>query len=167
MADYEEDRDEDPDLNGSDATLTNINFNEEEQKNGGSTADTTQEPNSSQTDSVTKRRSPATNAAAASETQEAEQPESVATSGSARDQGTEEKIWQQVIDRHGREEFNLVYEIMNRNRQERFFPEQQAQIKVEVGRLLGARNISENDQAELIGLVSSRMVIEDFTYKQQ
>ena len=68
MADYEEDRDEDPDLNGSDATLTNINFNEEEQKNGGSTADTTQEPNSSQTDSVTKRRSPATNAAAASET---------------------------------------------------------------------------------------------------
>ena len=27
MADYEEDRDEDPDLNGSDATLTNINFN--------------------------------------------------------------------------------------------------------------------------------------------
>ena len=67
MADYEEDRDEDPDLNGSDATLTNINFNEEEQKNGGSTADTTQEPNSSQTDSVTKRRSPATNAAAASE----------------------------------------------------------------------------------------------------
>ena len=44
MADYEEDRDDDQiEQNESDATLTNMNFNEEEQK----TADSTQEPNGS------------------------------------------------------------------------------------------------------------------------
>ena len=50
-------------------------------------------------------------------------------------------------------------------RQERFFPEQQALIKAEVTQQVGSR-MSETDQNELLGLVSSRMIIEDFSKKQ-
>jgi len=54
--------------------------------------------------------------------------------------------------------------ILDLQRQERFFPEQQARIKAEAKQLLDGR-LSEVDQIELIGLVSSRMVIEDFAKK--
>ena len=62
-------------------------------------------------------------------------------SQSKRDAANEEKIWQQVIDRHGRTEFQLIYSIMDKYRATRFSQNTQEVIKHEVLQKFSEQNI--------------------------
>ena len=118
QADLEEDRDDDMDLNESDTTMQS-SFIYEERK-GVTPSETTQAPNESQTDSVTKKRV-ANNPTSTDELQNLvdggttpDEDDEAGDFDSGRDQSTEERIWQQVIDRHGRQDFNIVYAITDK-----------------------------------------------------
>jgi len=65
-----------------------------------------------------------------------------------------------MISSHGKENWDAIYEITNEHRDERFFPEHQERIKAEAIRLLGGK-LSAPRMNELIGLVNSKMCLED------
>ena len=121
QADLEEDRDDDMDLNESDTTMQS-SFVEE--KKGAASSETTQDPNESQTNQVTKKRvaNNQTTTASAGELQNlvdggvtpGEEEDHTGEFDGGRDTSNEERIWQQVIDRHGRQDFNTVYTITNK-----------------------------------------------------
>lgn len=110
QADLEEDRDDDPDLNESDTSLPS--FTEEAKggnrpKGAASNSETTQDPNMSHTDSVTKKRvvdNPATTASAGelqnlvdgvwTPAGDEETPDEVGEMDGGRESSTEERIWQ-------------------------------------------------------------------------
>ena len=68
-----------------------------------------------------------------------------------------------IIELHGKENFEEVYKIMNKYRENRFSEEKQKLIQNEVNeKLLGKKGVSANDVNDLIGLISSFMIIEDY-----
>lgn len=126
QADMEEDRDDDGDLEESDASVARID------------------------DSIKTQEK--------SRVSEIETPEPEVTG--IRDTASEEYLWQMMIDKHGRQHFELIYEIIEKCRAERFFPEKQAEIKEAVSAKLQGQ-LSEPKIMELIQLVSTRMALED------
>ncbi len=74
------------------------------------------------------------------------------------------------MEKYGRSEFNLVYTIMDRFRSTRFMLESQTKIASQVRSDLpkvSSKKLSEVEVSELIGLVSSKMILEDFTMNTQ
>ena len=72
-------------------------------------------------------------------------------------------MWEYVIDKHGRKEFEAVYRIIDGMRDLRFSDEAQRAIAEQVHQELSQLGMSDQaKQKELIGLVSSFMIVEDF-----
>ena len=72
-------------------------------------------------------------------------------------------MWEYVIDRHGKKEFDAVYKIVKKYDVDRFSDEGQKQIAIEARAALGPLGMTdETQQADLIGLVSSFIIIEEF-----
>ena len=115
QADLEEDRDDD--LQDYDSTVTqdaNLDFQLEESK-----ADNNRfaPPNESQPDSVTKKRpsNAALNQSLGASAADSVDNEGEVPSGSGRDLDGEEKIWNDIIERHGRKNYDTVYQIIDSN----------------------------------------------------
>ena len=171
QADLEEDREDDDDLNETDAFGTALKGYAEEIK---AELEETKAPNISVPDSVTQKRvaiatpsfaSPkAAQISGAPEVPPTQEEESTNAESSGRDMDAEEQIWQKIIEKHGRDEYNLVYQITDKYRQDRFTPDNQTLITNEVKQKIGDK-LGDYEIAEIIGLVSSRMILEDHAKK--
>ena len=69
-------------------------------------------------------------------------------------------MWNDVINRHGKDEFNSVYSIMQKYSLERFKEQPQILIQDEVS--LALPYVTAAQRSELIGLVSSYMIMEEY-----
>ena len=75
----------------------------------------------------------------------------------------EKEMWDMVIEKHGRKEFEATYAIINRFGSDRFAEAAQMQIQAEVNIKLNLLGLEDTQkQQELIGLVSSFMILEEF-----
>lgn len=75
-------------------------------------------------------------------------------------------MWEYVIERHGKKEFDSVYGIVKKFDVDRFSEEGQKQIAIESRAALAKLGMTDETKiADLIGLVSSFIIIEEF--KQQ
>jgi len=61
------------------------------------------------------------------------------------EQAKEDDLWENLIDEHGREDFELVYKIIDQFRNKRFSKENQAIIREQVKESLDKREVCEND----------------------
>jgi hypothetical protein len=79
------------------------------------------------------------------------------------DYDREQMMWEYVIEKHGKKEFEAVYAVISQYRDNRFSEEAQKHIAEEVQIELSLLGMSDTQkQQELIGLVSSFMIIEEF-----
>ena len=75
-------------------------------------------------------------------------------------------MWDYVIEKHGHKEFEAVYNVISQFGSNRFSEEAQNKISEEANIALRALGMADQTkQADLIGLVSSFMIIEEL--KQQ
>jgi len=77
----------------------------------------------------------------------------------------EEKMMQSIIDSKGRDLYDLVYKVANEYRNERFSELSQIRIKAETTAILEDKGKVAPDLStlsEMLSLVSSNMVLEDF-----
>jgi hypothetical protein len=77
------------------------------------------------------------------------------------------KMWDYVIERHGRSQFEAVYAVVKRHADQRFDDRGQKMIAAEVSAALTPMGIAEFEkQEELVELVSSFMMVEEFKMKR-
>eukprot|EP00355_Strombidium_rassoulzadegani_P001087 CAMPEP_0168610640 /NCGR_PEP_ID=MMETSP0449_2-20121227/1898_1 /TAXON_ID=1082188 /ORGANISM="Strombidium rassoulzadegani, Strain ras09" /LENGTH=115 /DNA_ID=CAMNT_0008650965 /DNA_START=515 /DNA_END=859 /DNA_ORIENTATION=- len=87
---------------------------------------------------------------------------SVGAFESGQNSDNEDKMWDYVIEKHGRVEFQAVYNIIDKLREQRFSEEGQRVINEQVAVTLSHLGMNEPlKQQELIGLVGSFMIIEE------
>ena len=76
-------------------------------------------------------------------------------------------MWDYVIERHGRSQFEAVYAVVKRHAEQRFDDRGQKMIAAEVSAALTPMGIAEFEkQEELVELVSSFMMVEEFKMKR-
>ena len=75
-------------------------------------------------------------------------------------------MWDYVIEKHGRQEFEQVYQVIRKYKGDRFSDVAQKSIAEESDAVLRPLGMTDPArQAELIGLVSSFMIIEEFKHQ--
>ena len=75
----------------------------------------------------------------------------------------ENAMWDMVISKHGKKEFDTCYHIIGKFKNDRFSETAQKQIQVEASAELSKLGMSNTTkQQELIGLVSSYMILEEY-----
>ena len=76
---------------------------------------------------------------------------------------TENAMWDMVINKHGKKEFDTCYHIIGKFKNDRFSETAQKQIQSEASAELAKLGMSNTTkQQELIGLVSSYMILEEY-----
>ena len=76
---------------------------------------------------------------------------------------TENAMWDMVISKHGKKEFDTCYHIIGKFKNDRFSETAQKQIQTEASAELTKLGMSNTTkQQELIGLVSSYMILEEY-----
>jgi hypothetical protein len=76
---------------------------------------------------------------------------------------TENAMWDMVINKHGKKEFDTCYHIIGKFKNNRFSETAQKQIQTEASAELTKLGMSNTTkQQELIGLVSSYMILEEY-----
>ena len=72
-------------------------------------------------------------------------------------------MWDMVIKKHGEKEFKICYDVIAKFKDDRFSETSQKKIQVESAQELTRLGMSDTGkQQELIGLVSSFMILEEF-----
>ncbi len=68
-----------------------------------------------------------------------------------------------VINKHGKQEFKACYDVIGKYKDDRFSETSQKKIQIEAGEELKKLGMEDTaKQTELIGLVSSFMILEEF-----